>query len=228
MSLCELCIAYQVLPHFSKSRQLCVHDLFSGEVLFPIGGPCVSNSSRLPTHFLNKHTLGTTAKARYALKLKSRLSHHMNKRRCINVQNEDVQHCSFFIPLVEDGGGIVCFPSGLCENNSSKWAHACLRLLFICYIFASTLNASLPAFSHLLLSLLVSLPLEKKKDWVLRPSLESWVEPQFTGALKKNPTKTGLFACIFLFFLLRHPNYGCVHREDAENQAGLGGKKIPF
>lgn len=34
MPVCELCMAYQVLAHFSKRRQLCVHDLFSAEVLF--------------------------------------------------------------------------------------------------------------------------------------------------------------------------------------------------
>lgn len=50
------------------------------------------------------------SQGRYALKLKSRLSHHMNKGRSINVQNDNVQHCSFFIQLMEDGGRIICFP----------------------------------------------------------------------------------------------------------------------
>lgn len=57
MSVYELNMLYQVLVYFSKRRQLCVHDLFSVEVLFRIRSPCVSNISRLSAYFLNKHAL---------------------------------------------------------------------------------------------------------------------------------------------------------------------------
>lgn len=63
----ELCRAYQVLPHISKRRQLRVHDLFRGKVLFRHWGPCVSNISRLLSHFLNKHGLKSAAKFQLAL-----------------------------------------------------------------------------------------------------------------------------------------------------------------
>lgn len=60
MSAGQLCRTYQVLVHFTKSTQLCAHDLFSVGVLFRIRDPCVSNFSRLPTLFLNKLALETT------------------------------------------------------------------------------------------------------------------------------------------------------------------------
>lgn len=90
MCVCKLCMAYQVLPHFSKRRQLCVHDLFSVEVLFRIRGPCVSNISRLPTHFLNKHALQTTAKlsVRRSETLKSWITYYMNI--LTKVRNEEM------------------------------------------------------------------------------------------------------------------------------------------
>lgn len=111
ISVCKLCMAYRVLAHFSKRRQLCVHDLFSVEVLFRIRGPCVSSISRLPTYFLNKHALKTTAtfSVHYT---ESSKSYYMNKLMKVNVPTEEMWHAfvSACVAKMQKHDKIICFP----------------------------------------------------------------------------------------------------------------------